>query len=79
MDVPQPTTEDKTIGSAKPDWFDADEETFARHLVEPEEDQRRTSAQPWRGGFRWFRSPNVVCIEKERRKRAKLTMLLSMR
>jgi hypothetical protein len=48
----------------RPAWWYADEETFMRHLVEPEEDRRRTRMTPWRGGFRWFRSPKVICFEK---------------
>jgi hypothetical protein len=52
-----------------PDWWDADEETFLRHLVPPEEDRSLYRMPPWTGGFRWFRSPNVVCLEKARRLR----------
>jgi hypothetical protein len=60
------TTEDRgDMNEAKrPAWWYADEETFMRHLVEPEEDRRCTGMTPWRAGFRWFRSPNVVCLEK---------------
>jgi len=38
-----------------------DEHRFAR---EPEEDRRLLSPMPWQGGYRWFRSPNVICLEK---------------
>jgi hypothetical protein len=42
--------------------------TFARRVVLPEEERRRLfPAETWTGGYRWFRSPNVVCLEKYRR------------
>jgi hypothetical protein len=43
-----------------------DDETFLRELVFPEEDRRLFTTAAWSGGFRWFRSPNVVPIEKYR-------------
>jgi hypothetical protein len=43
-----------------------DDEAFLRRLIFPEEDRHRFTATPWRGGYRWFRSPNVVCIEHYR-------------
>jgi hypothetical protein len=44
-----------------------DTDTFWQKLVLPEEDRRRLFPDtPWRGGYRWFRSPNVVPIEKYR-------------
>jgi hypothetical protein len=54
-----------------PDWWYADEETFMRHLTVCEEDRRLYGFPPYRGGFRWFRSPNVVCLERVRAARAK--------
>jgi hypothetical protein len=36
----------------------------------PEEDRALFTTAPWRGEYRWFRSPNVVCIEHWRRKKA---------
>ena len=46
---------------------DDDEEAFMRSLIRPEEDRRRLyPTVPWQGGFRWFRSPNVVPIERYR-------------
>jgi hypothetical protein len=55
-----------------PDWWHCgDEETFMRYLVLPEEDRDLRQMGPWRGGFRWFRSPNVVCLEKVRRQKAR--------
>jgi hypothetical protein len=29
-----------------------------------------TQQMPWTGGWRWFRSANIVCIEHWRRKKA---------
>jgi hypothetical protein len=40
--------------------------TFARQLTLPEEDRPTYTAARWDGGYRWFRSPNVVCLEKYR-------------
>ena len=46
---------------------DDDDEAFMRSLIRPEEDRRRLYPTiPWEGGFRWFRSPNVVPIERYR-------------
>jgi hypothetical protein len=45
-----------------------DEHAFWRRLVLPEED-RRQLGMVWKGGYRWFRSPNVVPIEQWRRRR----------
>jgi hypothetical protein len=50
-------------------WHTADEETFVRHLTVPEEDRHLFTSIPWDGGFRWFRSSNVVCLEQFRRMR----------
>jgi hypothetical protein len=47
-----------------------DDEAFLRSLVLPEEDRlRRYPTMKWSGGYRWFRSPNVIPIEKYRRLR----------
>lgn len=49
---------------------DDDDEAFMRSLIRPEEDRRRLyPTVPWEGGFRWFRSPNVVPIERYRQAR----------
>jgi hypothetical protein len=45
-----------------------DENAFWRKLVLPEEDHLRMG-KPWAGGYRWFRSPNVIPIERARQKR----------
>jgi hypothetical protein len=49
--------------------YDA-EHAFARRVLPPEEDRPRLAVGPWEGGYRWFRTPNVVCLEKVRRLRA---------
>jgi hypothetical protein len=50
---------------------DDDDEEFMRSLIRPEEDRRRLHPTiPWEGGFRWFRSPNVVPIERYRQARS---------
>jgi hypothetical protein len=38
---------------------EAEDENFLRRLVLPEEDRSRYGI-PWLGGYRWFRSPNVI-------------------
>ena len=44
---------------------------FARHVTLPVEDRRQyTPTAIWQGGYRWFRSPNIVCLEKVRRLKA---------
>jgi hypothetical protein len=44
------------------------DEAFLRQLVLPEEDRLRLHPTvPWTGGFRWFRSPNVILIERWKR------------
>jgi hypothetical protein len=53
-------------------WNTADDETFMRKLTVPEEDRHLYTTAPWDGGFRWFRSSNVVCLEQYRRKHRKL-------
>ena len=49
---------------------DQAEDDFLRKLTFPEEDRHLFTAAPWRGGFRWFRSENVVPIERWRRKKS---------
>jgi hypothetical protein len=43
-----------------------DDEAFMRNLLFPEEDRSKYISKPWSGEYRWFRSPNVVCIEHYR-------------
>lgn len=47
---------------------DDEDEAFLRRLVRPEEDRRRYTHAPYAGGFRWFRSPNVIPLERWRDK-----------
>jgi hypothetical protein len=47
---------------------DEDEEAFLRTVVFPEEDRHLFTTAPWRGEFRWFRSPNVVPLEQWRKR-----------
>jgi hypothetical protein len=47
-------------------YFD-DEEKFFRSMMFAEEDRAIYTTAKWDGGVRWFRSPNVVCLEKYRR------------
>ena len=44
-----------------------DDEAFLRRIIFPEEDRHLFTSTPWRGGYRWFRSENIVCIEHYRR------------
>ena len=46
------------------------EESFWQKLVLPEEDKRLSGIE-WTGGYRWFRSENVIPIEHYRRDPAK--------
>ena len=45
------------------------EHAFARSVLLPEEDRAKLTAVRWEGGYRWFRTPNVVCLEKARKLR----------
>jgi hypothetical protein len=40
-----------------------------RDLVFPEEERTQWTAVQWSGGFRWFESPNVICLERVRKGR----------
>ena len=42
---------------------------FARLVLPPEEDRARLALARWKGGYRWFKAPNVVCLEKARKLR----------
>jgi hypothetical protein len=59
---------------------DEEDLAFMRKFVRPEEDLREQRRRmPWTGGYRYFRSENVVCIEhyqqaaRHRRRDAKTT------
>jgi hypothetical protein len=57
------------MANVKTDWSDLkDDEAFLRTVIFPEEDRRLFTTAPWGGGFRWFRSPNVVPLERYREK-----------
>ena len=58
---------DATSTKAIVKTYSAEEETFWRGLVVPVEDRQLFTTAKWSGGHRWFRSPNVVCIEHYRR------------
>ena len=51
-----------------------EEHAFARQLIVPEEDRAKYTSVKWEGGYRWFRSPNVICLEKYRRIKAMATV-----
>ncbi len=53
-----------TIGEQVAEY--EEDHAFARKVMLPEEDRRLLSSLPWLGGYRWFRPPNVVCLEKYR-------------
>jgi len=42
------------------------DEMLLRRLIYPEEDRHLHTSLPWTGGYRWFRSINVVCLEHYR-------------
>jgi hypothetical protein len=46
------------------------EHAFAQLVIPPEEDRARLPLARWEGGYRWFRAPNIICLEKARRLRA---------
>jgi hypothetical protein len=43
-------------------------EDWLRQWTIPEEDRRKHTSLPWTGGYRWFRSANVIPIEQWRKK-----------
>jgi hypothetical protein len=51
-------------------FWDRPGEEVMRDLTFPEEERARWTLAKWEGGFRWFRSPNVICLEKARKARA---------
>jgi hypothetical protein len=48
-----------------------DDEVFLRKVIFCEEDRLRITSTPWTGGFRWFKSPNVIPIEQWRKRHSK--------
>jgi hypothetical protein len=50
---------------------DGDDDLLLRRLILCEEDRRRLyPAIPWTGGYRWFRSPNIIDLEARRKAKA---------
>ena len=45
---------------------EANADDFLRQWAIPEEDRARYIAQPWAGEYRWFRSENVILLERVR-------------
>ena len=45
---------------------DLGDEAFLRTITFPEEDRAQWTTVPWRGEYRWFRSPNIVPLERFR-------------
>jgi hypothetical protein len=43
-----------------------EEHAFLRQFVIPEEDRPAFTSAKWSGEYRWFKSPNIVCLEKAR-------------
>jgi hypothetical protein len=43
-----------------------DEHAWLRQFVIPEEDRQQYTTVKWSGEYRWFKSPNVICLEKVR-------------
>jgi hypothetical protein len=39
---------------------------FLRQYTIPEEDRHLFTSMKWGGEYRWFRSDNIVCLEKVR-------------
>ena len=44
-------------------------EAWLRQHTFAEEDRALFTTAAWNGGYRWFRSPNVVCIEQHQHRR----------
>ena len=50
--------------------YTAEDEAFYRDLMLPQEDIPPDMPAQMAGAFRWFRSPNIICIEHYRRPQA---------
>jgi hypothetical protein len=51
----------------RPRSSDPGDEEFFRAITFPEEDRAQWTTALWRGESRWFRSPNIIPLEKWRR------------
>jgi hypothetical protein len=47
--------------------YDKSTEEFHRQFTWSQEDRSKRTNQPWPGGYRWFKSPNITPIEYYRR------------
>jgi hypothetical protein len=45
----------------------AEEEESLRRYILSEEDRAALTGEKWNGGYRWFRSETVVCLEHYQR------------
>jgi hypothetical protein len=61
------TEAEKLTGSLEDD----EDEAFLRRVIFCEEDRLTFTSAPWTGGYRWFRSPNIIPLEQWRRKHHK--------
>jgi hypothetical protein len=43
-----------------------DDEVLRRTISFPEEDRHLFTTMPWGGGYRWFKTENVVCLDRYR-------------
>jgi hypothetical protein len=50
-----------------------EEEESLRRYILSEEDRATLMGEKWNGGYRWFRSKNIVCIEHYRAAETKQT------
>ena len=46
--------------------YPLEDEAFLRSVTFPEEERHLYRTKPWDGGYRWFRSENVICLEHYR-------------
>jgi hypothetical protein len=46
--------------------YTSEDERFLRSVTFPEEDRQQYWAKPYDGGYRWFRSRNVVDLQNYR-------------
>ena len=42
----------------------SEDEAFLRQFVFPEEERPLWTMATWDGSYRWFQSPNVICLER---------------
>jgi hypothetical protein len=49
-----------------PRRYSEEDEKLMQALTPPEEDRHLFTRERWSTGFRWFRTPNVICLEHYR-------------